>query len=131
MGITAFLATALGWYFVIMGFFMLFRQHQLIRGISEITQNYGLLLLSAIITLIVGILMVITHNIWVLDWPLIITVIAWLTLIGGIYRLFFPDTARRMVEKCMDKPQHFRFGGLVTLILGIFLLYMVNFIIGF
>ncbi len=40
----------------------------------------GVLLLNAIITPIIGILLVVSHNLWVADWRVVITIIAWLIL---------------------------------------------------
>ena len=39
--------------------------------------------------------MVLVHNVWVADWRIVITLLAWLTLIKGIVRLNLPHAVPR------------------------------------
>lgn len=48
-----------------------------------------------IITLVIGIAMVLTHNVWTLDWRVVITIIGWLTLIKGLDLLLLPKRMRK------------------------------------
>lgn len=130
MDITTFLAIVLGWYFVIVGLFAIFRQHQMLQAMSEVVRNHGLQLILAVITLILGLLMVVSHNIWEMKWYVIITIVAWLTLLSGIFRLFFPERAFKVAETFMSHPNKLRFTGVVVFIIGAFILYMVHFVSG-
>ena len=42
-------------------------------------------------TLIIGLLMVVSHNIWQWDWRVVITLLAWLTLFKGLSIIIFPQ----------------------------------------
>ncbi|MCB0629898.1 MAG: hypothetical protein R2824_11815 [Saprospiraceae bacterium] len=37
-----------------------------------------------------GLILVNLHNIWIANWAVIITVISWLLLAAGLFRMFFP-----------------------------------------
>lgn len=123
--VTMYLATVIGWYLVIMGVLVLLRYNPLRSVIREVLSHPGLLFVLAIITLILGLLMVASHNLWVLGWPVIITLFSWLVLISGLFRLFFPDTARDMGEYFLKHPMRMKITSVVFLIIGLFLLYNV------
>ncbi len=44
-----------------------------------------------VVTLVIGLAMVLVHNVWVLDWRVAITILGWLTLLKGFDLLFFPE----------------------------------------
>ena len=94
--VTVFLATVIGWYLVVFGLLTLCRYEQLRGVVNDVLGHRGLLFIVAIITFILGLLMVVSHNIWVMGWPVIITVFSWLVLISGIMRLFFPEMVTKV-----------------------------------
>lgn len=122
---TLFLAAIIGWYLVIIGLFLLIRQEDAKAAAANVLANRGLYLVLAIFTLIVGLLLVLGHNIWLWAWPVIVTVIAWLVLISGLLRLFFPDTAVRIGNSFLARPHAMNIAAVIMLIIGLFLLYHV------
>lgn len=73
----------------------------IVLSISEALNAHIWLTVSATQTYLVGTLWFIagltiirTHNIWALDWPVLITLIGWFALLGGLARMFFPQTAQ-------------------------------------
>jgi membrane protein YdbS with pleckstrin-like domain len=124
---TNFLATVLGWYLVISSLLLLLRREILIAAIKDLIGQNGVLLVVGVITLILGLLMVVTHNLWVMGWPVIITIFAWLILIGGIFRLFFPEMVYKIWEYIVNKSELLIASGVISLIIGLFLLYKVYF----
>lgn len=99
---TIFLAKLWSLYFVITGLAMLFNRKYYLTAAAEMLEHKGLSFFTSLFTLISGILLVLFHNVWVASWPVIITVLAWLTLIKGVLRLFLPV----YFEKCMRAYEH-------------------------
>jgi hypothetical protein len=54
-------------------------------GIASLTYLAGLLWFFG------GLVIVRLHNRWSTDWPVTITLVGWFFLVGGLFRLFFPD----------------------------------------
>ena len=127
MTITYFLAFALGWYLVITGLLLLLRRDVVIAATSNLMEQPGQLLIIAFITIILGLLMVISHNIWVMHWPVVITRLAWTIYISGLIRLFCPELVHKMWSKMVAKPGVFTISGIIVLIIGLFLLFMAYF----
>lgn len=123
--ITNFLGIVIGWYLVITSLYLLLRYEQAKAVMTEVMEQRGLLFVLAIITLIMGLMMVTVHNVWVLAWPVLITLFAWLTLLGGIMRLFCPETVIRIGRAFLNDPVKMNIAALIFLIIGLFLLFEV------
>lgn len=126
--VTTFLAAVIGWYLVIICLFMLFR-YDLIKSIAhDIMSQRGLFFIVAILTLILGLMMVVSHNIWVMGWPVVVTLFSWLVLISGIIRLFRPEIAMKMGQSFLNDPNRIKIASIVLLLLGLFLLLHVYYL---
>ena len=97
MDVSIFLAKLFAIYFVVIGIALLTSKEYFKQAAIELVDHKGLSLLTAIITLIMGALLVLFHNIWVADWRVVITILCWLTLVKGVVRVWFPGHMRKMV----------------------------------
>src|SRR5437868_125688 len=102
--ITTFLTIVLGWYLVITCLLIVIRRDHVQTILTEITRSPALFFIIALITVILGLLMVTSHNIWVWGWPLVITLFSWLVLVGGVIRLFFPEIAFKVQRGLFSNP---------------------------
>ena len=120
--VSIFLARALGIYLLIIALSMLFNHKVFFRTFQQWTEQTGVITLTAFISIILGILMVLVHNVWVADWRLVITLLAWLTLVKGVIRLNFPHIVPRTMAY-IDQNRAAYFGlSIFCLLLGLFLL---------
>lgn len=122
---TVFLATVIGWYLVIVSLYMLLRREQVAAVMLDVLQQRGLFFVMAIITLIIGLLLVASHNVWVMGWPVIITLFGWLVLVAGVMRLVCSETASQMARSFIDHPVRMQAAGIISLVIGLFLLFRV------
>lgn len=58
---------------------------------DEFMANHALMFISGLLTMLGGVAIVVTHNIWTADWRGLITLFGWLTAIGGAVRLIAPQ----------------------------------------
>src|SRR5690242_2595283 len=101
MDVSIFLAKALGLYVLIMAIMMFAKEKKVKVIVKEMCSDPAMMFLSGCMTLIIGILLVNVHNMWFSDWRILITLIAWITLIKGVIRTLFPHIAVRMINKIM------------------------------
>lgn len=119
---TMFLATVVGWYMVIFGLLMLSRQ-ELIRSIfSDIMTQKSLFFMLAFITFLIGLLLVASHNIWIMDWPVSLTVFGWCILGGALIRLFFLEFMLKAGRSFLSNRMNMIIMGLFFLGFGLYLL---------
>ncbi len=46
--------------------------------------------LNGLLLLVAGLSIVRVHNVWVMDWTVLVTLVGWLSLLAGLYRMFVP-----------------------------------------
>ena len=61
----------------------------------------ALLFVAGVLTLAMGLAIVNTHNVWVADWRVVITIIGWIGIAAGVVRIAFPSITRSMGERVM------------------------------
>ena len=84
-----FLAKFWGWYLLIF-FFILSVNPKRIRQIFDDLKDEKFLILSSFLAIIIGLLNILWHNIWELNYKLIITSIGWASLIIGLALFISP-----------------------------------------
>ena len=62
---------------------------------DEFLRSTALIYLSGLLTMTAGLAIVLTHNVWRANWPVLITILGWLATIGGAVRIIFPQGTER------------------------------------
>ena len=57
--------------------------------VDRLEGDYALFLIAGLLALLGGIAIVRAHNVWT-GWPVVITLLGWLAIVGGIARVMFP-----------------------------------------
>ena len=78
----------------------------------------ALLYLGGLMALLAGSLIVMFHNVWRLEWTLLITLIGWLALAKGVLLMTLPDLVLRQVQVMVANDRILRFWGGTALSLG-------------
>jgi hypothetical protein len=118
MSASTLIARLAGPVFLVMGLGMLF-EAETVRALSqEFLANRALIYFAGMLTLVAGLAIVNTHNLWVYDWRVIITVLGWLSVIGGVFRLLLPGTVQQFGTGMLATPNTMVVGGLFTLLIG-------------
>lgn len=89
MDISIFLAKFWGWYLIIFFVILSFNPKR-IKQIFNDLKDEKFLIITSFIAIIIGLLNILTHNIWEPNWKLIITLIGWLALFEGLALFMFP-----------------------------------------
>ncbi len=85
------IAKILGPLYVVSAFGWLFNRKIYGDIVEEYLNHRGLLYLSAILAFLFGATILTFHNVWIADWPMIITMLAMIGLIKGLSILVYPD----------------------------------------
>tara|TARA_Y100000310_G_C20646864_1_gene797154 strand:- start:352 stop:777 length:426 start_codon:yes stop_codon:yes gene_type:complete len=113
-----FFARLWGSFFIIFGSLFIITK-QLGKTI-EMTDDKAFVISTGYITLILGLVTVILHNIWVWNWTLIITILGWSTLIKGISKVGWPEQIHKQAQRFKAKQWLSAF---FIILLGAFLLW--------
>ena len=90
--LTTFLATVIGWYMVTFSLLILFKHKHIKSVMTDIIAHPGQFFILALITFILGLLVVVSHNIWVNSWPVSITIFGWIVLIVTSHSNLHPSS---------------------------------------
>jgi hypothetical protein len=94
-------------------------------SLQETTRRFladsPLVLISGVLAMTAGLSIVNTHNIWVLDWTLIVTLFGWALVLGGASRIVAPRVVGKVGGAMMDRPTITRIVGAFWASLGAFL----------
>lgn len=123
MDVSIFLAKVIGLYLIIFGLPFLFNAKYYQTASKQIIENDGSMFALNVITLILGVLLVVAHNIWVMDWRVVITLLAWITLLRSIVRLYFPTFIQTKATSLLKSSTLIVVSGIVSVIIGLFLCY--------
>ena len=123
MNISKFLSKALGIYFLIGSIAMLVNMQGFINNINALINDKSAMFIIGFVTLIVGILMVVSHNIWQWHWRLIITLLAWLTLIKGTTLIITPQLLNQITVSYIESTPIAYTGAGFDFLLGLVLIY--------
>jgi len=87
-----FLAKLIGPLLAAIGVALIFNADTFRTIAQEFLKSYALIYLAGLLALTAGLAIVNMHNVWTADWRVIITLIGWLAVIGGIIRIVLPHT---------------------------------------
>lgn len=90
MEISKFLSKVIGLYLIIISLAMWLNMPEFTHNTLELINNPAVMFVSGFFTLILGLLLVVSHNIWQWNWRVIITIIAWISLVKGIMLIIYP-----------------------------------------
>ena len=121
MSNSIFLAKLIGPLSLVLGLGALFNRETVHAILNEFVGNRAILFLAGLITFPAGLAIVLTHNVWVADWPVIITIVGWLTAFSGAIRIVAPEGAIRYGRRAYERPGGPLFGALIWLALGVVL----------
>ena len=89
----------------------------------EFLKNRALIYLAGILAMLGGLAILINHNIWVADWPVLITVFGWASALGGAVRIALPSVVQSIGSAMIEFPGMMRIAGAVWVLIGAFLTY--------
>ncbi len=122
MCLSTFFAFVIGSYLFLVSLAMLVHQQRFKKIMADTLSDHPLLALTGCLGIIFGLVIVTTHNYWVSDWPLLITLVGWFSLLQGIARLFAPNEFAKMCKQFHAKMGYY----LVTwiwLLIGLYLIW--------
>ncbi|WP_131781484.1 hypothetical protein [Legionella gresilensis] len=111
----------LGLYMLIMAIIMIARADYYRKLVRELPADRNFIFVTAMFTLIFGLIMIVTHNIWHWRFEVVATIIAWLIVIKAILWLALPEYMVAL-SKRIYKNNMFYVMAVISGIIGIILL---------
>ena len=94
MELSILIAKIIAVLYITSGFALLIGTLDFDRIVEELLASRALVYIAGSVAIMIGVVLVGQHNTWVSDWTIMITLICWSLLIGGIVIIIFPDVFR-------------------------------------
>jgi hypothetical protein len=127
MDTSLYLARVLGLFYILSGIAMLLNAREYRKIFSTFIKSKTSVVLVAMFVLLIGLFLVVKHNIWQFTWVGLVTLLSWLILIKGALLTLFPYLGEAF-EKQTNSVTWYQVGGIVEVILGVYLVYAGFFI---
>lgn len=121
MDTSIYLAQLLGPVLAIAGLAILIRPDDIAKAGQEFLDSEGLLLTSGLLALVSGLALVLSHNLWVADWRVLITSLGWIVLFAGMSRLLLAGLMRRLGASMITNRVLYIGPAALMLVLGLYL----------
>lgn len=99
------------------------------KMIKDFTENPSAIYLGGLVALAIGFLIVSFHNIWVTDWPVIITILGWAALIKGLFLLVLPKISIKISNMFKEMKNLLPVWSTIVIILGVLLCWLGFFVV--
>ncbi len=120
MDYSILLAKIFGIYLIIVSLAMLLNRHSM-RLIFHALNTEEVPFFSGFAILLVGLIIVFSHNIWTDDFRIVITLLGWMAVIKGAIRLIAPDVIVNMTKVVKKSPEIMMVSLILCLLLGMYL----------
>jgi hypothetical protein len=122
MDTSIFLAKLMGPIFVIIGVGLFLNRERYLAVVDEVILSKTLLYVFGVMALTGGLAILLTHNVWVWDWPVVITIIAWLMVVRGSLRIVIPQQIEAIAKGMTDQlPTLLLISDMIVISVGLFL----------
>jgi hypothetical protein len=123
MQVSVFLARLLGPLLLLPGVGLLVNPRVFRTMATEVVGSITLVYLFGLFDFAAGLAIVLVHNVWTVNWRVLITLIGWLLLIRGAARILITDTLMDYAKTVIRNKQLYPVSGGVLVILGLVLCY--------
>ena len=119
---TAFFGQFFGIVFVLFSLGILFNREHASKMLADVANHPASQMLVGLVPLLLGVWIVLQHNNWGGGWQIVVTLVGWLLLLVGVYRIWCVESWVKTIEKCQGCAP--LWGGIIMLIIGLLLLYV-------
>ncbi|MFA5948679.1 MAG: hypothetical protein WC807_00185 [Hyphomicrobium sp.] len=117
------LAKIIGPFYLLIGAGLFANRAFFEKVATEIAQSPALFYIVAILSFVIGAVMVSLHNVWT-GWPILITLIGWAGVAKGAIRILTPTQSNAFVTRLLKNPNMLTASALIALALGALLTVM-------
>jgi len=124
MELTLLLTKILGVYMLVAGLSGLFYPDRMQKALAEMTKSYLLPYFDGALALLIGLLIVLHHNVWNTASEIIVSLFGWIALVEGAAMMLLPHGFIMGVAKAFSSKQAATGWSIIAILLGAYLAYV-------
>jgi len=124
METSQFIAKIFGLCYLVAGAGMLINREAYQEVMEDFCKNAALILYGGMLALVIGVVMILTHNVWASNWTVIITIIGWIAFIKGIWMIVFPNSVSSFMKAYTKNKNLLLVHSIAALVFGVIFTYL-------
>lgn len=124
---TLFLAQLIGPVMLAVGAGIFFSRDYYMKVYRHLENETLAVFMTGFTALVIGMVMVMSHNVWNSLITGIVSFVGWSSLVKGLLLIITPKTVNKMGDALVNSPSVLTFAGFLYTILGIYVSYMAYF----
>ncbi|MAZ67465.1 hypothetical protein CL652_01695 [bacterium] len=124
MEISLLLAQIMGLYLLLEGLVVLTRRKFVLNIVNDISRHKALMFVTGAMVFILGLLVVLSHNVWEASWRVIPTIIGWAMVVKGVAIFFVPRVVMNKAKKFAKNRNMAVLAGIIAVAVGAYLVYV-------
>lgn len=121
METSIFLARLIGPLFLLVAAGVLMNPKHYANMTSRFIKNPELYYFSGAMAFVIGVAMVIVHNVWTTDWRVVITILGWLSIFKGVIRILCPNLGATIANSLVESKQTMKISSIILILFGAWL----------
>lgn len=124
MELSVLLAQIIGLYLLLEGLVILARRKFIMNIVDDMSNNKALMFVTGAMVFILGLLIVLNHNIWEATWRVVPTIVGWAMVVKGIAIFFVPQVVMSKARRFAKNRNLAVLAGLLAVAAGAYLVYV-------
>lgn len=124
MELSLLLAQVIGLYLMLEGLVVLTRRKFVMNIVNDLSDHKALMFVTGGMLVILGLLIVLNHNVWEASWRVVPTIVGWILVIKGVTALFVPNMLIEKGKRMAKNRQLAVLLGVAALVIGAYLAYV-------
>tara|TARA_B100000745_G_scaffold300606_1_gene255897 strand:+ start:873 stop:1385 length:513 start_codon:yes stop_codon:yes gene_type:complete len=124
MDISLLLAQTIGLYLVLEGLVILTQKKFVVNVVTDMSNHKALMYVTAVMLTVLGLLVVLNHNVWESTWRVVPTIVGWAMLVKGVMLFFVPNMVMTKARRFAKNRNMAVLAGLIALAVGAYLVYV-------
>ncbi|MAJ97440.1 MAG: hypothetical protein CMI56_02400 [Parcubacteria group bacterium] len=124
MEISLLLAQLIGLYLLLEGVIILTRKKFIVNIVDDLSNNKALMFVTGAMVFILGLLIVLNHNVWEASWQVIPTIVGWGMVIKGVLIFFVPNMMISWAKSFGRNRNLAVLAGVIAVVAGLYLVYV-------
>lgn len=117
------LAKVTGLFLVIMSMAVAFNMSKYDKMIKDYIKDPMMFYPYAVLSTIIGLVMIVLHSNWVAGWQVVVTLVAWAVFIKGLVGVVAPQVIVSIIKGFKDRV-YYNLAILISLLIGVYLTYV-------
>lgn len=118
MGNTLFISRILGPCMLVIGAGIMFNRQAYQKVMEDYCKNAALVFFGGVAALVIGLVIVLSHNVWEASWRVIVTLYGWGGIVKGIWLTVLPETVPKFMQAYSKNKALLAAHSLLVIVLG-------------